>query len=172
LEEITKSNNQRKPEMTQQMDSESQGADVKTPVASLDKQGKIKTGLKQELAHYKEQQKAGKAEKEDEDTAYAGHPEVADGDSVKGDPAGYNSDLSAWNWWNNARILAGEYFSGGDVALKLTLMTSQREHVFGISQMPYQYRITTDNIPRIGIRYTSQIWETMKMGSQYRHYES
>lgn len=158
--------------MTEQTNSESQGADVKTPVASLDKQGKIKTGLKQELVHYKEQQKAGKAEKKDEDSAYAGHQEVEDGDSVKGDPAEYNSDLSAWNWWNNARILTGESFLGSDVAPKLTLITFQRELVFGISQMPFQYRITTDNIPRIGIRYISQIWGTMKMDSQSRHYGS
>jgi hypothetical protein len=95
--------------MSEQNNSESQGADVKTPVASLDKDGKIKTGLKQELAHYKEQQKAGKAEKRDEGSAYAEQQEVDDGDSTKGDPAEYNSDLSAWNWWNNARILAGEY---------------------------------------------------------------
>lgn len=105
---------------------ESQAPDVKTPVASLDKQGKIKTGLKQEFAHYKEQQQAGRAEKKDEDSAYAAQQEVDDGSSAKGDPVEYNSDLSAWNWWNNARILAGELFLRPNLAaiLMLTALAS------------------------------------------------
>lgn len=103
--------------MAEQSNIESQGANIKTPVASLDKDGKVKTGLKQELTHYKEQQKAGKAEKRGEDSAYTGQQVVEDEDSVKGDPIEYNSDLSAWNWWNNARILAGEFLSQTCVAL-------------------------------------------------------
>jgi hypothetical protein len=84
-----------------------QTADIKTPVVSLDKHGNAKTGLKQELLHYRQQQDKQTPETRRQDTSHDGRQDTDEGTSTKGDPAEYNSDLSAWNWWNNARILAG-----------------------------------------------------------------
>lgn len=84
-----------------------QTADVRTPVVSLDKHGQPKTGLKQELAHYRQQQDERKPETRQKDTNLDGQQSTAGGEVTKGDLEEYGWDLSPWNWWNNARIMAG-----------------------------------------------------------------
>lgn len=97
--------------MSEPIPGTSQLADVKTPVASLDKHGNIKSGIKQEFAHYKEQQKADRAEKrgsKDTSEIQEDQQEVVEEASVKDDEAENKMDFSTWNWWNNARVMVGK----------------------------------------------------------------
>jgi hypothetical protein len=94
--------------MSEPTSGDSQTADVKTPVATLDKHGNAKTGLKQEFAHYKEQQKVARAEKKDDDDVQEQQQEVEEEATGQEEVAENKMDFSTWNWWNNARVMVGK----------------------------------------------------------------
>jgi hypothetical protein len=94
--------------MSEPLPDNSQMTNIKTPVASLDKHGKAKTGLKQEFEHYREQQKAIKAEDKKNDAVQAQLEEAEEELSVQDEETENRLDFSAWNWWNNARVMVGK----------------------------------------------------------------
>ena len=129
--------------MPEPLPSDSQTADVKTPIASLDKHGKAKTGLKQEFEHYKEQQKAKRSEKQDDDDLQEEQQEVEEESVVQDDPAENRLDFSAWNWWNNARVMVGESkiarITGKGLIAVYAAGTCLRNLADAVS-VPYHYR--------------------------------